>query len=202
MYNPLRYSITSWYMLPQCMSNNSRKLHLVVSDILNDSRLSGTLIQLKHEDFGVLFACIVNGSGTLINYQDKSLIPELSTYQILTELSKYGFLIEYTENTNLSGDQIQYLLTLDQLGYDKIALCSVHSSSRDEDKIDRYVTAFIVSDNPKWLNNTYVVPRSEYSEALIKGTAINLTNISITKKFKWNWLNYVANISDIIEGNR
>ena len=35
----LRYKISSWKELPQCMSNNSRKLHLHVIDVVDEFHL-------------------------------------------------------------------------------------------------------------------------------------------------------------------
>ena len=67
---------------------------------------------------------------------------------------------------------------------------------------ETYVVAFNVSENVQWLNSGYSPNRTEFNRSLENGTAMNLTNISNTKKYRWDWLyNWVANIDDIISDN-
>lgn len=201
-YHPLRYNISSWDQLPGCMSNNSRDLHIRVSKILNDSRLSGTVIRVEHDDFGTLFACMVSASGPLLSDNDVSIVPEMSTSAILSELAKFGFLVTYSPQTHLDGEQLQYLMTLNQLGFEKIRLLNVHMYQKDgRVKDEPIVVAFKIEKNGDWLNNGYSPYEAEFLAALKHGTAVNISAISKEKKFKWDWLTYVANIDDIVKDN-
>ena len=62
MSTPLRYNISNWLQLSECKSNNSVDLYITVRQIIDDGshRLSGTSILVQHNQFGVLFACLVN----------------------------------------------------------------------------------------------------------------------------------------------
>ena len=56
--------------------------------------------------------------------------------------------------------------------------------------------------HPLWIDNAYECPLVAFEHSLDAGTAINLTHVSNTLDFKWDWLDYVANIDDIIEDNK
>lgn len=201
-YHPLRYNISSWDQLPGCMSNNSRDLHIHVSKIFHDTRLEGTVIKVNHDDFGTLFACLVDASGPLLSEHAMSGVSELSTSSILSELSKFGFYVTYQPQVHLHGHQVQYLMTLRQLGFEKIRILNVHMYQKDgKIKDEAVVVAFKIEKNGDWLNNGYSPYEAEFLAALKHGTAVNISAISKDKGFKWDWLTYVANIDDIIKDN-
>lgn len=211
---PLRYNISSWRQLPQCMSNNSKDLRLHVTDYVHDDVFRGFRISLDHCKYGTLFACVLNARGYMISPSEdfEKLDPliddvkypistELSTDQILTELRKYGFWINYNHRENLPGGQIEYLMTLQGLHFDKIRVLNVWKSVNGEKQFKIYIVAFKSCAHKYWLNNAYSPSEKEFSEALLKGTATNLTEICQTKNYRWDWLDYVANIDDIIRDN-
>jgi hypothetical protein len=65
---------------------------------------------------------MIEGSGELITKQDEEGydIPFLSTEQILQQLEKFGFIIDYNVRSNLPDKTIDFLATIDNLGYDRI----------------------------------------------------------------------------------
>ena len=200
---PLRYNISSWNQLAGCMSNNSSDLSISVSQAINDVRLSGTIIRINHAEYGTLFACVVGCSGTLVSEITSGLIPEFTAKQILEELEKWGFLVTYRPRANLDGDQLQYLMTLDALGFQKIRILNVYKYQQDGKTISTpTVVAFNIEQNSSWINNGYSASEAELSLALNNGSAMNITAISKDKKFRWDWLDYVANISDILADNQ
>lgn len=200
---PLRYNISSWTQLPQCMSNNSRELHLHVSEIIQDRRVQGTVIRLEHTDFGVLFAYLVGGFGPLLSPDQRTYLPELTTAEILSELRRFGFDITYNPRERLDGAQLKYLVRLLELGYDKIRLLNVWShTSKGSKEFKPLVVAFKVAENPMWINNGYSASNEEFVSALLNGSVINLSAMTEDNHFDWSWLNYVANIDDILIDNR
>lgn len=202
MKMPLRYRISNWRQLPACQSNNSRDLKLRVTEFIQDCRLQGLRILLEHKDFGVLFACVVNAQGSLLSEVNENMIQELTTDEILKELAKYGFLITYHEYEALTGDQIQYLMTINQLGFDKIRLMNVWDYANGEKQSTLQVVAFNISLNPQWLNAGYCPSREEFTKALNNGSAINVSATCKDKNFRWDWLyNWVADINDVIADN-
>lgn len=193
---PLRYKISDWTQLKDCKSNNSRKLHIRVSTFLKSSRLSGTRIVVEDDDFGVLFAYVISPDGTMVSPNFTG--PNLSTKQLLLELEKFGFLVTYEPNKHLKGSQIQYLMTLQNLHFDKLRVVAVCEPDGD---IGIKIVAFNVAKNPTWINNAYSPSYLEFIEALNNGSAVNLTEISDTQKYDWSWLDFVADIADILKEN-
>ena len=199
---PLRYNISSWQQLPGCLSNNSRELKISVSTIL-DEHLSGEVIKVIHPKYGVLFACLVNASGNLLTCTHTNVLPELTTQQILVELRKFGFIVTFDPQEHLDGDQLDYLMTLNELGFDKIRIMNVYSYNTDGsvEFVPNVVAFTIREETSDWLNNGYSITLDKYLDALNNGWAINISGISSSKKFRWDWLTFVANISDILKDN-
>ena len=197
----LTYKISSWTQIGECLSNTDRRLHAVCSKYLSDD-LEGLSVRVEHEELGCLFSYLVQGDGPIIS--DIS-VPILSTDEIIDQFKRFGFYIIYEEEENISGEMIEYLMTLDKLGYDKIRILfiDVPPTMQGEDYEPEWiVVAFKVADHPHWINNTYRAKESEITEGTMNGTAINISAISKEKKFSWNFLkDYVLNIKDIIEEN-
>lgn len=198
----LRYKISSWRQLPQCLSNNSRHLRIHVVDLFNNDTLRGFKISLEHEQFGIIFACVIHARGDIVSDESSYGKFDLSTEVILKELEKYGYLITYEPNKNLSSSQLEYLMTLKGLGYDKIRILNVWTAPDGAKNFSPKVVAFQSNPLGDWLNNAYAPPESEFLKALLDGTAVNLTNMSKTRNYRWDWLkDFVANVDDIIEDN-
>lgn len=199
---PLRYQISNWKQLPNCKSNNSKQLHLHVTDFIQNNDINGVRITLDHEIYGELFSYVVNASGSLVSTFDKDIEYELTTDEILTQLAKYGFLITFHSWEDLSGDQVQYLMTLQNLHFDKIRLLSVWDAPNGVKEFKLHVVAFQVEQLPDWLNAGYAPSKTEFLDALNSGYAINISAISETRNYRWDWLyNWVADIGDVLADN-
>ena len=203
MSNALRYNISNWDQLSKCRSNNSADLYITVDHVFNDNRLNGTIIRVTHSDFGVLFVCTVNSSGTILTPDPESgIISEFTTDQILKELNKFGFDVTFNLEAGLSGDQINYLMTLDALGFDKIRTLDVYTyDGIGNREFNQYIVAFNIEKCSKWIDQNYSESEKDFLSALNGGGAMNLTYVSQTNQFNWSWLDYVANIEDIIRDN-
>lgn len=202
MSNPLQYNISSWNQLKKCQSNNSTHLHIGIVDYTNPPSLTGKLIQVKHDLLGTLFACLVNASGKLLSEDAENHIHEFTTQEILAELAKFGFNVTYSPREHLDGEQLQYLMTLNQLGFDKIRTLIVHRFTKDgHTKATPTVVAFKVNDCSKWIDSKYTENESDFLIAVGNGSAINISAISKDKHFEWDWLDYVASIDDILRDN-
>lgn len=198
---PLTYKISSWLQLSECLSNTDRKLHAICSKIISPV-LQGLSVRVEHEDFGCLYSYLVDGEGPMLS--DLAVAP-VSTQEILDQLKRFGFYIIYEEEKELPGKLLNYLITLDGLGYDKIRILYVDMPMPlpGEDVEPKYfVVAFKVKDHPDWVNNTYRATESEITEGTMNGTAINISAMSKDLKFNWNFLkDYVLNIKDILDEN-
>ena len=197
----LQYKISSWTQLGECLSNTDRKLHAVCSKIISPA-LQGLSVRVEHEDYGCLFSYLVDGDGPILSDLQVEM---LSTQCILDQLKRFGFYIIYEQEKCLPGKMLEYLITLDGLGYDKIRILFVDVPTiqvGETDIVKYYVVAFKVKDHPAWINNTYRATEEEIIQGTLSGTAINVSAISKEKHFDWNFLgDYVLNISDILEEN-
>lgn len=203
MSNPLRYNISSWLQLPECRSNNSTDLYLTVNQVIDDGshRLSGLVIYVKHTQYGTLFACLINAEGSLLTPDKNSgIIQEFSSDEILEILATFGFDITFHVNQHLSGDQIAFLMTVDELGYNKLR--RLYVQDKPDGTYSEYIIVFNVNKCPAdWLDVNYMCGKKPFVDALLSSGAMNLTDLEQTKGFDWTWLTYVANIEDIIEDN-
>lgn len=192
---PLRYQISSWEQLPQCMSNNSLDLSLHVTKLIQDSRLSGTLISVEHSEYGTLFSYIVDASGTMIS----SGIESLNTEDILIELSRFGFYIQFSEDVYISDTQLKLIRSAYELGFDKLRVLNVWHYENGSKVFSPYTIAFHSKFNQDWLNNWYSASDKEFMDALVKGQVINLDSLTEVKGLNWSWLyGYVMNIEDVL----
>lgn len=201
---PLRYQISDWCQLSECKSNNDKCLKITVTNFIQDPRLSGTRISVEHPTFGNLFTYIIDLAGNLVS--ETSLGTQLKTHlsveEILLQLSRFGFLITYKEYEHLSGNQLQFLMTINNLHFDKIRLLNVWYVENGITQFKLYVVAFQIELLPNWLNAGYAPSNDEFQEALNAGYALNVSALSESQHFSWDWLyNWVADISDVIESN-
>jgi hypothetical protein len=201
MSSPLRYNISNWLQLSECKSNNSTDLYITVKQVIDDGshRLTGIIILVNHTQYGTLFACTINSTGSLLTPDPTSgIIKEFTTDEILAELNKFGFDVTFEINQHLGGNQISYLMTLYDLGFDKLRMLEVQQL---DGMYSNYLVAFNVDKCPDWIQNDFTCGRKVFLEALNNSGAMNLTDLKQTKGFDWTWLTYVANIEDIIEDN-
>lgn len=202
MSEPLRYNISNWLQLTECKSNNSTDLYITVKQVIDDGshRLSGIIIMVNHLQYGNLFTCLINSSGSLLTPDPISgIIKEFSTDEICAELYKFGFDVTFHINQHLSGDQISFLMTVNDLGYNKLR--RLYVQDKPDGRYSEYIVVFNVEKCPKWIDLDFVCGKKPFVDALISSGAMNLTDLRQTKGFDWTWLTYVANIEDIIRDN-
>lgn len=205
MSSELNYKISNWNELPQCLSNNSKDLRLAYFDI-HDKELDGKLIQVTHKKYGVLSSFLIECDGVLLSSynNEDNFIHEFTPEEILEELCKFGFNIIYEPEKHLDGDQLDYLMSIQKLGYDKIRLMTIvrKRTAPGQRQCRTVLVAFNTDKHLNWCYNTYQCPEYEFLNALNDGSATNLTEISKKNKFNWAFMeDYVLNIDDILESN-
>lgn len=198
----LRYEIDSWDELPGCLSNSSKHLHLTYDDVI-DKPLTGGVVRVEHDRYGCLFAYVVNASGTLLTAKQDGIMYELTPYQILSELRKYGFIIKFSKAVVLDDDQFNLLVTANELHMDKIRIMYVSYRNKfgavEESKA--YLVCFNIEHLPTWLNNSKVCNEAEFSKAVSNGYAVNLTHAKggLTSPHNWSFLiDKILNIDDLL----
>lgn len=201
MMQPLRYKISNWSQLTGCLSNTSPNLHIHVTEFVQTCKISGFRIKIDHDQLGTLFACVINPKGCILDPDYESVItftPEI----ILQELGRFGFIVEYEPSSKLPGDQLQYLVDIRNLGFDKIRLIHNVNSDPSEPILGNTLVAFKVADLSVWINSNYQPHEKEVLKAYLSGSAINLSKSTNACKYDWSWLvGWVANIDDVLLQN-
>ena len=202
----LRYNISSWQQLSQCLSNISNEYHIrtkqAVGSDLNGKKLNGTVIEVYHDHLGTLFTYLVEADGDLITNR-ASNSTDMSVSRLLDELSRFGFVVTFNRKAYLSDNQIEYLETLKGLNYDKLRWLYVYSYNSAGAKVTSpHIVAFNVDKQSMWLDNGYTASEAEFLSALADGSAINIDEISKAQTYRWDWLDFVASIEDVLEDNQ
>ena len=166
MNAPLRYSISSWRQLVDVKSNNSPRLSISVTDFIQNREIAGLRICVEHENFGPMFTCILKAHGSIVTCPGNSYYHEFTVDDILKELYKYGFYIKYDPKNALTGNQLEYLMTLDKLGFDKIRLMNVITYTGSVSTVNTYVVAFNVKEHPQWIDSFPAQSSSDYPHSL------------------------------------
>lgn len=201
MNEPLRYEITDWHQLSGIRSNTSPKLSIKVADMVNNTELTGLRICVSHETHGPVFTCIIYPSGSAVVSDDESASLYLTTDQILRALYTYGFFVTYVQYRHLPSDQLAYLAEINTLGFDKLRILPVYRRIHDVYKIKNIIVVFNIKQNPSWINNSYICSDHEFTRSLKEGSCINISATGTANKWDWGWLDFVANIDDIIKEN-
>ena len=192
MQQPLRYEISKWDQISKCQSNNSREIHLRYVQVM-DKSLSGDLIRVEHDRFGCLFAYLVHGSGKILSPAKDGLYHEWTSEEVLKELEKYGFLIQFADHYDITSSQIKLLMTIQDLGMDKIRFLTVipkYTGNRGRvEPPQTKLVAFKIDNNPRWLDNRYLISEEDFGKSIVEGWAINLTEMNGgPKKENWQFL--------------
>ena len=206
--NYRQYKISDWHQLADCRSNASPDLRIRVGDFVQNEYITGTNIRVEHPAVGVLFAYTILPKGRLTldlpDTFDTSLL--VHRENLLAELKRYGFYIEYQEELVLP-DQIKEILkTALTLGYTKVRLIRVWDRKRPENAVIRAV-AFNPDYDPDtyipWMQSGYSCNDKEYETAIVSGNAMNLASNAVTDKYSWDWLyNVVYDIHRLLFGQK
>jgi hypothetical protein len=198
MGDTLTYSITDWHQLMNVKSNNSRDLSIKVADLLHSNVLTGLRIQVYHTEYGPLYAVVLNAQGTIVTEINDNMVVEPSTEDILAELHKWGFEVQFNQQLNLPQGQLDFLAELKDLGYDKLRILNVWTMQNAIKTFTPYIIVFNVAQNPDWINNGYAASEKEFLNSLKNGSAVNISATSKANIWSWGWLTFVANIDDIL----
>ena len=197
MKNPLRYEISDWNDLNNCLSNNSQNLFIRVSKLL-DPHLTGRLVEVRHSLYGTLFAAIVGASGDMLSNEiDGRIINPMSTEAILEQLALYGFYVSYNPEQYLPGSQLLTLMSVQSLGYRMLTMLNVEY----KDATRQIIAAFNAEDCPTWITYGHIIKESELMKKLSSGAALYVDAIPTVHNMNWDWLSYVATIEDILRMN-
>ena len=193
---PLRYKISSLNQLKYCKSNNSKELSISVLNYQNLPEFIGLGVQVNHTLYGTLFAANFGVSGCLID----DSISDITISELLLQLQRYGFLVEYSPYKHLSGSMIDLLMNLKAFSFDKLRVLSVWRIVNSNKSFDVHIVAFNIAQNPDWINANYACRYEEFVNSITTGSAIDVSAIAPKGiKLDWSWLyGWVADIDDVL----
>jgi len=144
---------------------------------------------------------MIKGSGSLITEFDEDgiEIPFLTTEEILRQIMKFGFYVQYDVKKYLPTNILAYLATIDNLGYDKITVVAVEDWDNNGQRIWRPTVIVMKSAfNDDLLTYGCKVTRKVFNDKLNANVVVNVTH---EKDMVWDWVTYIANIEDILNEN-
>ncbi len=200
---PLRYKICRWPQAVKCLSNNSRKLKITVTELFNSNSIKGLLIKVRHINYGTLFAAMIEGQGDLVTDTTKEgdIIPWMSTNEILVQLKKFGFDITYVEKLSLDTPTLEFLMKLKSLGYDKITRMVVMFRELDGTLSAKTLPLAIKSEhNVDKLTFGCQITAKKFYQRCADGYIYNMQDKD-EMKLKWRWIDAIYNIDDILSEN-
>ena len=196
----LQYQISDWHQLKDCQSNNSPELKIKVGDYIQNKDIVGTKVEVFHTLYGTLFAYTIAAKGDLITditcwcQQDELMNGRI----FLNELKKYGFYVDFVEEASLQYGQVELLRTVQGLHFDKLRLVSVHQDN-DKSMLTNYICVFNILKNPNWVNSGYSPSQTEWEQAIINGSALNVSGLEYAERFDWSWVyNAIYDIDEIL----
>ena len=145
---------------------------------------------------------MIKGTGEIVSdeNEDGEPISFLTTEQILGQLEKFGFIVKYDLKSNLPQQVISYLSQLYNLGYDKITRIGVRMKNKS---VSTYVRSTVIvfkscPETMDFLEFNRVFNVNVFQEKLDANLVINVTD---EPGMVWDWINYMANISDLLDEN-
>lgn len=157
---------------------------------------------MNHSTLGTLFAAMIEGSGQLITQEDEegNDLPFLTTDQILEQIMKFGFYVTFDVKSNLPGDTISFLATIDNLGYDKITKVLLQETNEEGQIIwkPNIIIFKTVPENKDLISYGTKLSRAKYVEKVTAGTVMNVTH---ELEHSWDWVTSLFNIADILDEN-
>ena len=114
---PKYYAIDNWRQACNATSNTDPTLRIRYTQFVNNACLEGGRLQVVHPEFGVVFSCFTQASGTMVDYDPNAF---LDTPSILLALRQLGFDIKFKVNPVINSATRQYLQSAWNMGYTSI----------------------------------------------------------------------------------
>ena len=170
--------------------------------MFNGLPLRGTRVSVEHSSYGVLFAAMTDGRGEIISDVDEegNVVPWMTTDEILKQLFKFGFDITYTERLTLDEHILNYLMQLRNLGFDKVTKVNVMNRVEGSLRPKIYTLAIKSEYNSDMLTYGTTISQKRFMERLTSNYIMNIEDIH-DSKLKWDWVDSIYNIDDILSEN-
>lgn len=200
---PKYYAIDNWRQACNAVSNVDPTLKIRYTEFVNNACLEGGRIQVVHPEFGVVFACFTQASGTLVNYDPNAF---LDTPSILLALRQLGFDIRFKINPTINSATKQYLQAAWNMGYTSVRWAVKQYPRKTDATVygDKYIHKQIVRAHTRVIICFDENKRPEYMNQFIPpiknfGGDVMVVDLAKNPQLDFTWLYVPMNIQSVLQ---
>lgn len=200
---PKYYAIDNWRQACNATSNTDPTLKIKYTQFVNNTCLEGGRIQVVHPEFGVVFSCFTQASGTMVDYDPNAF---LDTPSILLALRQLGFDIKFKVNPVINSATRQYLQSAWNMGYTSIRWAVKQYPRKTDATVygDKYIHKEIIEAHTRVVICFDENKRPDYMNQFIqpiKNFSGDVMVIDLAKdpSLDFSWLSVPMNIQSILQ---
>ena len=200
---PKYYAIDNWRQACNATSNTDPTLKIKYTQFVNNACLEGGRLQVVHPEFGVVFSCFTQASGTMVDYDPNAF---LDTPSILLALRQLGFDIKFKVNPVINSATRQYLQSAWNMGYTSIRWAVKQYPRKTDATVygDKYIHKEIIEAHTRVVICFDENKRPDYMNQFIqpiKNFSGDVMVVDLTKdpSLDFSWLSVPMNIQSILQ---
>ena len=200
---PKYYAIDNWRQACNATSNTDPTLKIKYTQFVNNACLEGGRLQVVHPEFGVVFSCFTQASGTMVDYDPNAF---LDTPSILLALRQLGFDIKFKVNPVINSATRQYLQSAWNMGYTSIRWAIKQYPRKTDATVygDKYIHKEIIEAHTRVVICFDENKRPDYMNQFIqpiKNFSGDVMVVDLTKdpSLDFSWLSVPMNIQSILQ---
>ena len=200
---PKYYAIDNWRQACNATSNTDPTLKIRYTQFVNNAFLEGGRIQVVHPEFGVVFSCFTQASGTMVNYDPNAF---LDTPSILLALRQLGFDIKFKVNPVINSATRQYLQSAWNMGYTSIRWAIKQYPRKTDATVygDKYIHKEIIEAHTRVVICFDENKRPDYMNQFIQPIKnfsgdVMVVDLAKDPSLDFSWLSVPMNIHSILQ---
>lgn len=200
---PKYYAIDNWRQACNATSNTDPTLKIKYTQFVNNACLEGGRIQVVHPEFGVVFSCFTQASGTLVDYDPNAF---LDTPSILLALRQLGFDIKFKVNPVINSATRQYLQSAWNMGYTSIRWAIKQYPRKTDATVygDKYIHKEIIEAHTRVVICFDENKRPDYMNQFIQPIKnfsgdVMVVDLAKDPSLDFSWLCLPMNIQSILQ---
>ena len=200
---PKYYAIDNWRQACNATSNTDPTLKIKYTQFVNNACLEGGRIQVVHPEFGVVFSCFTQASGTMVDYDPNAF---LDTPSILLALRQLGFDIKFKVNPVINSATRQYLQSAWNMGYTSIRWAVKQYPRKTDATVygDKYIHKEIIEAHTRVVICFDENKRPDYMNQFIQPIKnfsgdVMVVDLAKDPSLDFSWLCVPMNIQSILQ---
>ena len=200
---PKYYAIDNWRQACNATSNTDPTLKIKYTQFVNNACLEGGRLQVVHPEFGVVFSCFTQASGTMVDYDPNAF---LDTPSILLALRQLGFDIKFKVNPVINSATRQYLQSAWNMGYTSIRWAVKQYPRKTDANVygDKYIHKEIIEAHTRVVICFDENKRPDYMNQFIQPIKnfsgdVMVVDLAKDPSLDFSWLSVPMNIQSILQ---